>query len=236
MLEAALWGLVGGLALVLGALVTFVRRPGKRLVAYVMAFGAGVLISAVAFDLTAEAFDLGGGDAVAVGLAAGALVYAGLAKLVKPSGGGDEAAADALALGALLDGIPESAAIGLTLVGGGGVSAAFLIAVFISNVPESFSSTAEFERAGRSKLQTLGVWSVIALASALAAGLGYQFLGGGSEDIQAATKAFAGGAILTMLATDMIPGAYEDSGESLGTGLVTVIGFAVAAGLTAMEL
>ena len=79
MLEAAFWGLVGGLALVLGAVVTFVRRPGKRLVAYVMAFGAGVLISAVAFDLTAEAFDLGGGDAVAIGLAAGALVYAGLA-------------------------------------------------------------------------------------------------------------------------------------------------------------
>ena len=235
MLEAAFWGLVGGLALLIGAAITFVRAPGKRLVAYVMAFGAGVLISAVAYDLTAEAFDLGGGDAVAFGLAAGALVYAGLAKLVKPAGDGDESTADGLALGALLDGIPESAAIGLTLVGGGGVSAAFVTAVFISNLPESFSATSEFERAGRSKLWTLGVWGAIALASALAAGLGYQFLGGGSEDVQAATKAFAGGAILTMLATEMIPQAFEDSGESLGTGLVTVLGFAVAAGLSAIE-
>ena len=117
-----------------------------------MAFGAGVLISAVAFDLTAEAFDLGGGDAVAIGLAAGALVYAGLSRMLKPPGGGTEGAGRALALGALLDGIPESAAIGLTLVGGGGVSVAFMVAVFISNVPESFSSTAEFERAGRSRL------------------------------------------------------------------------------------
>jgi len=234
-LEAAFWGLVGGLALVLGALITFVRRPGKRLVAFVMAFGAGVLISAVAYDLTAEAFDLGGEDAVGVGLAAGALVYAGLSYLVDKQGGSsDEGTADSLALGALLDGIPESAAIGLTLVAGGSVSAAFVIAVFLSNLPESFSATSEFERAGRSRGRIIVIWSVIALASALAAGLGYELLGGASENVQAATKAFAGGAILTMLATEMIPVAFEDSDRSLATGLITVLGFALAAGLTAL--
>ena len=112
-----MWGFVGGLALVIGALIAFALRPSKHAVAYVMAFGAGVLISAVAYDLTADAFELGGGDAVAIGLAAGALVYAGLSLLTRPRGGGDrtEAGARALALGALLDGIPESAAIGLTL-------------------------------------------------------------------------------------------------------------------------
>jgi ZIP family zinc transporter len=234
-LEAAFWGLIGGLALVLGALVTFVRRPGTRFVAYVMAFGAGVLISAVAYDLTAEAFELGGEDAVAIGLAVGALVYAGLSRLLNRHATGPEGQGRALALGALLDGIPESMAIGLTLVGGGGVSAAFVAAVFISNIPESFSSTTEFERAGRSRLQVVVIWTAIALASAVAAGIGYEFLGGGSADLQAGTKAFAGGAILTMLATEMVPTAYEDSGKSIAIGLVTVLGFALAAGLTALD-
>jgi ZIP family zinc transporter len=236
-LEAAMWGFVGGLALVIGALIAFALRPSKRAVAYVMAFGAGVLISAVAYDLTADAFELGGGDAVAIGLAAGALVYAGLSMLTRPRGGsGDrtEAGARALALGALLDGIPESAAIGLTLVEGGAVSGAFLAAVFISNLPEGISSSQKFEAAGRRTAPILLIWLAIAVASALAAGLGYEFLGGGSEDLQAATKAFAGGAILTMLATEMIPDAFEESGKSLAVGLVTVLGFALAAFLTAL--
>jgi ZIP family zinc transporter len=235
-LEAALWGLVGGLALVVGALITFVRKPGKRLVAYVMAFGAGILFSAVAYDLTAEAFELGGGDATAIGLAAGALVYAGLSMLIKPGGDADpESAADGLALGALLDGIPESAAIGLTLTGGGHVGGAFVAAVFLSNLPESFSGTSKFEDAHRSRGWIVGVWVAIALASAVAAAIGFEILGGGSEELQAGTKAFAGGAILTMLATEMIPDAYEDSRGSLTIGLVTVLGFALAAGLTAIE-
>jgi zinc transporter, ZIP family len=235
-LEAAMWGFVGGLALVIGALIAFALRPSKHAVAYVMAFGAGVLISAVAYDLTADAFELGGCDAVAIGLAAGALVYAGLSLLTRPRGGGDrtEAGARALALGALLDGIPESAAIGLTLVEGGEVSGAFLAAVFISNLPEGISSSQKFEVAGRRTAPILLIWLGIAAASALAAGLGYELLGGGSEDLQAATKAFAGGAILTMLATEMMPDAFEESGKSLLVGLITVLGFALAAGLTAI--
>jgi ZIP family zinc transporter len=201
-----------------------------------MAFGAGVLFSAVAYDLTAEAFELGGGDAVAIGLAAGALLYAGLSVLIKSDrSGGDrsEGAGEGLALGALLDGIPESAAIGLTLTSGG-VSGAFVAAVFLSNLPESFSATSEFERGGRSKRWILAVWGAIALVSAISAAAGYEVLGGGSEDLQAGTKAFAGGAILTMLATEMIPKAYEDGKRSLTIGLVTVLGFALAAGLTAI--
>ncbi len=152
-----------------------------------MAFGAGVLISAVAYDLTAEAFDLGGEDAVAFGLAAGALVYAGLSHRLTAGGNRAESGGRALALGALLDGIPESAAIGLTLSGGGAVSGAFVAAVFISNLPEGISSSQKLREAGGPVRRILWMWIAIAIASALAAGLGYQFLGGGSEDLQAAT-------------------------------------------------
>jgi ZIP family zinc transporter len=234
-LEAAFWGLVGGLALLLGAGIEFGARPGRRLVAYDMAFGSGVLISAVAYDLTAEAFDLGGGEAVGIGLAAGAIVYAGLSALIDRRGGDEEAMVGrGLALGALLDGVPESAAIGLTLTGGGAVSAAFVTAVFVSNLPEAISASSELERAGTGRRRVLAIWTAIALVSALAAALGYEWLGGGSEEVQAATKSFAGGAILAMLATEMMPEAFEESGKSVTVGLATVLGFALAAFLTAI--
>ena len=229
MLEAALWGLVGGLALVLGALLALI--PGRpipdRAVGFVMAFGAGVLISAVAFDLTEEAISIGGGVAAALGLGAGALVYYGGDRLIDRGGSGDsDDDPRGIVLGALLDGIPESAAIGLTLLSGGGVSVSFIVAVFISNLPESISASAELEPK-HPRRWILGLWVAIALASAVAAALGYELLGGASDDVVAFVKAFAGGAILCMLADTMVPQALKKAGTSVG--LVTVLGFALAA-------
>jgi zinc transporter, ZIP family len=227
--EAAFWGLIGGLALVLGSLIALVpshRLPG-RAVGYVMAFGAGVLISAVSFDLTEEAIDLGGGLAAALGLGAGAATYFAGDRLIDRGGSGDgEDDPQGIVLGALLDGVPESAAIGLTLLSGGGVSVSFIAAVFISNLPESIAASAELEEA-HSRRWILGLWLGIALASALAAGLGYQLLGDAPDDVIAFVKAFAGGAILCMLADTMVPDALRKAGASVG--LVTVLGFALAA-------
>ena len=229
MLEAALWGLVGGLALVLGALLALIpgRSIPERAVGFVMAFGAGVLISAVAFDLTEEAISIGGGVAAALGLGAGALVYYGGDRLIDRGGSGDsDDDPRGIVLGALLDGIPESAAIGLTLLSGGGVSVSFIVAVFISNMPESIAASAELEPK-HPRRGILGLWVAIALASAVAAALGYELLGGASDDVVAFVKAFAGGAILCMLADTMVPQALNKAGTSVG--LVTVLGFALAA-------
>ena len=212
MLEAALWGLVGGLALVLGALFALIpgRSIPERAVGFVMAFGAGVLISAVAFDLTEEAITIGGGVAAALGLGAGALVYFGGDRLIDRGGSGDsDDDPRGIVLGALLDGIPESAAIGLTLLSGGGVSVSFIVAVFISNLPESISASAELEPK-HPRRWILGLWLAIALASAVAAALGYELLGGASDDVVAFVKAFAGGAILCMLADTMVPEALNE--------------------------
>ncbi len=229
MLEAALWGLFGGMALVLGALIALVPRRSlpDRAVGFVMAFGAGVLISAVAFDLTEEAITIGGGLAAALGLGAGALTYYGGDKLIdrgRSDEGGDDP--QGIVLGALLDGIPESAAIGLTLLSGGGVSVSFIAAVFISNLPESIAASAEL-KPKHSRRWILRLWLAIALASAVAAGLGYELLGGAPDDDVAFVKAFAGGAILCMLADTMVPDALRKAGTSVG--LVTVLGFALAA-------
>jgi ZIP family zinc transporter len=232
-LEAAFWGLVGGLALVLGALIALIpKRPiPDRAIAFVMAFGAGVLISAVSFDLTEEALGLGGGDATALGLAAGALVYFGGDRLLNRGGGSDEDDPQGIVLGALLDGIPESAAIGLTLVTGGSVSTSFVVAVFISNLPESISASSGLEKNGQSKPRIYGLWLLIAAASAVAAGVGYQVLGDATGDTLAFVNAFAAGAILCMLADTMMPKAFVEGGDKVG--LVTVLGFALAALLAA---
>jgi ZIP family zinc transporter len=242
MLEAAFWGAVGGASLVIGAVAGLVASPSQRLIGLVMAFGSGVLISALAFELTEEAFSRGGADAVALGLAAGALAFFVADGVVdrrggdnrKRSGGEQQGgSAAAIVVGALLDGIPESVAIGVSLLGGGDVGVAVVAAVFLSNVPESLSAATGLRRAGHSAAWIMSLWIAVMAVSALAAALGYGLLGGASEDVIAVIQAFAAGAILTMLADTMMPEAFEHGGSVVG--LVTVVGFAAAFLLSTLE-
>ena len=150
-----------------------------------------------------------------------------------PTGGPQQGAgAMALVLGALLDGIPESAAIGVSVLGGGEVGIAMVAAVFLSNVPESMSASAGLKRAGRSARQILLLWLVVMLVSGLAAGLGYVLLEGASPAVVAGIQTFAAGAIITMLADTMMPEATEHAGRLVG--LVTMLGFALAFLLSAL--
>jgi ZIP family zinc transporter len=235
MLEATFWGFVGGLALVIGAALGLARRTSSRVTGLVMAFGSGVLISAVAFELAAEAFETSGGPAVVLGLAAGALTFFGGDWIIDRRGGehrkrsgGQQAggAAAAIVLGALLDGIPESVAIGVSSIGGGGVGVAMVAAVFLSNVPESLSAATGLRKAGHSPRWIMGLWLGVALLSAVAAAVGYGLLGGASPTVVAVVQAFAGGAILTMLADTMMPEGFEHAGNTVG--LMTSAGFVVA--------
>lgn len=235
MLTAALWGFVGAGALVVGAAAGLWLRPSQRTIGLVMAFGAGVLISALAFELTAEAFAAGGADAVALGLGAGALAFFAGDWVVDARGGehrkrssGRQAAgaAPAIVLGALMDGIPESAAIGLTLLGGEGVSVAVVAAVFLSNVPESLSAATGLRAAGHSRRWILGLWGAVALVSAIAAAAGYGLMDSAPADAVGFIQAFAAGAVLTMLADTMMPEAFEHGGRV--AGLLTALGFALA--------
>lgn len=245
-LQAAFWGLVGGSALVIGAVIAYAISLPQRLVAAVMAIGSGVLISAVAFDLMDEAYTRGGFDSTALGFLGGAVAYTAAnvwvsrlgAKHRKRSGSNparsQASASDnsglAIAVGALLDGIPESVVIGASLLHGGGVSTVTVVAVFLSNVPEGLSSAAGMKKAGRSPAYIFGVWGGIALASGLAAMLGYVALEGAAPDIIAGTTAVAAGAILAMLVDTMIPEATEENHEF--SGLIAVAGFLLAFVLT----
>jgi ZIP family zinc transporter len=234
MLVAGLWGLGAASALVIGALIGLSAKVPRRLVALAMAFGTGALISALAFDLTEDAFAHGGTLPVAGGLAAGALVFFAGDQVIHRRGGGRrgkrvvKAAANgpAIVLGALLDGIPESVVLGTTLLGGGGVGVPFLVAVFMSNVPEALSAAADLRREGHTPAWIIGLWVGVALVSGLAAALGYWLLGDLGASAVPLIQAFAAGAILTMLADTMIPEAFADGGDL--TGLATVFGFATA--------
>jgi zinc transporter, ZIP family len=243
-LQAGLWGLLGGGALVLGALVAWFVRVPQVVIASVMAFGSGVLISAVAFDLMTEAADTGGLVPTAVGFVGGALAYLGAnvllarrgAKHRKRSGSNPEenqpseeesqGSGTAIAIGALLDGIPESVVLGIGLLSGGTVSASVLAAVFISNVPEGLSSAAGMKRSGRSAWYVFGVWIGIAVLSGLSALIGYAALGSAPPELVAVITAVAAGAILTMVADTMIPEAFQKT--ILWTGVITTLGFLVA--------
>ena len=234
-LTAGGWGLVAGAALLLGAAAGYFAPFPKRLIAAFMAFGSGALISAVSFELMAEAYRRGSFVAVSTGflLGAGAFTLANLA--INARGGlhrkrsqGQQAEGNAKAIfvGALLDGVPESAAIGISLFEGGAVSLVTVAAVFLSNLPEGLSAAAGMKKAGHGPGYVFGLWGSAALVMGIAAALGFALLGGGSPELIAAALAVAAGAILAMLADTMMPEAFEEAGNFVG--IVTVLGFLAA--------
>jgi zinc transporter, ZIP family len=230
------WGLLAAASLVIGAVVALRFRISPRAIGLVMGFGAGVLISAVAFDLVEEAVNTETRHwAVLTGIFAGCGVFFGGDWLIDRFGGADRKDVDgaqesgsplAIVLGTVLDGIPESMVIGLTIFEGGAVGAAYLVAVFISNLPESVASTAGLVTSGWKRERILGMWIGITIVSGLASVAGYGLFQDASPDIVAFVLAFAAGAILTMLADTMMPEAFQHGGTLVG--VVTTLGFATA--------
>ncbi|HUC90123.1 MAG TPA: ZIP family zinc transporter [Patescibacteria group bacterium] len=239
MIIAFLWGLLAASSLLLGDIsATYLKIP-KRVLGLIIAFGVGVLISAVSFELVENAFlSTNRGWSVAGGLLAGALVFFVGDVVIERMGGrhhrkGKQGPGLAILLGTILDGIPESIVLGLTLVRGGSISIAMLVAVFLSNLPEAIGATAGLRSIGWRRNRTLGLWLIVTVISGLAALAGYAFFDTASPDVLAFTMAFAAGALLTMLADSMMPEAYRDSGR-LG-GLITTLGFGLAYFITALK-
>ena len=219
------WGALAASSLVIGALIGLARPWPKKVVGLVLGFGAGALISAVSFELAEDGVRIAGGLPVAVGLATGALTYYFAAGRVAAMGGGP-----ALALGAFLDGIPEQLVLGIGLAGGDTVSIGLLAAIFVSNLPEGIGGATELEASGHERRKVLRLWVAVAVACALATPAGYALMDVASDKLQGGINGFAAGALIVMLVDSMIPDATRQAGRT--TGLVTTLGFALAAGLS----
>ena len=245
MLAAAFWALIGSGALIVGAALGFWLDVSRKTLGLIMGFGAGTLLSAISFDLVLEAFQESPGLPVVVGLLAGAMAFWVGDLLIErmqdkkaANGGEDDAGADdeegsglQLALGATLDGVPESVAIGLTLLGGNPVSAAIVLAVFLSNGPEGRAASVELARTGYSRAKIMGIWIGVVALCVVAAALGFVLLGDAHPQTVAVINSFAAGSILAMLSITMMPQAFAKGGRAVG--LATVLGFILAAGLSA---
>lgn len=231
MIDSLGWGALAASSLVVGAVLGLVRSWSDTLVGLVLGFGAGALIASVSFELAEEGLRIGGAWPVAVGLALGGATFYLADRWVESRSSGRGGAAGAtLALGAFLDGIPEQAVLGIGLAQGQGVSMALLVAIFASNLPEAIGSASDMRASGRSSRQVLGLWAVVAAACALATTGGFLAADAVSSRTSALVDGFAAGALLTMLIDSMIPEA-KDKAKDLA-GLATVVGFALAAGLS----
>ena len=237
------WGALAASSLMLGALLGVARFWPGRPVGLVLAFGAGALIAAVSFGLAEEGARLGGTASMAAGLGVGAVAYYVLdyaidrrgPRSVAPAGGpvAGTGLGSALALGAVLDGVPEQLVLGLGLVSGAGVDAALLLAIFVSNLPEAIGSAADLRSAGHSTSVVWLLWVSVAAACTTATVVGYAVADVTTGGWAGAVNGFAAGALLVMLIDSMIPAAAGKAGRT--AGLASVLGFSIATALSVMS-
>jgi zinc transporter, ZIP family len=236
MVNAFLWGFLATISLTLGGLIGVLFKIGRRPLGLIMAFGAGVLLSAVSYELIFEAIKRSYmSGATMFGYLTGALVFfladlligragargrKGITETLKPN------FAMPIVLATILDGIPEASVIGMGLLGGGTVSLSLLVAVFISNLPEAIAGTSGMVSGGWGKKKILLLWLIISIVCAFASLAGYGLLINAGHFTISFIQAFAAGAILMMLSNTMIPEAYEHGGKL--AGVFTVLGFAAA--------
>jgi len=245
MIAAIFWSALATGTLLIGMALAYRNLIGLRWTGLIMAFGAGAIISAVTYQLIlgAVAEEQGNYIVVGLGIAAGALTFYFADRWVDHLGGADRMNFDGgqsgggglgILLGSLLDGVPESLVLGLSLVHSPQVSLAFIFAVAISNIPQGLGGTAGMLSTGWAKRKITGLWLAVCGLSILAAALGYGLAKLFPGANGAVIDAFAAGSLLVMLTDSMLPESFEHGGKE--TGLFLVIGFSLAVAMVLAQL
>lgn len=224
LIQAALWGAFAGSSILIGALLGLYTTLPKKVTGLIMSFGTGVLLGAASFELLTEAVDQGGLIATSIGFLTGALIFTISELFISNRGGKDRKRSKksesssglSIFIGTIIDAIPESIIIGVSLLNKGSVSYLMVIAVFISNFPEGLSSTVGLKKDGYSKRTILIMWLIVVLLASVSSLLGFTFLQNTSVAIISFISAFAAGGIISMVASTMMPEAFEEGGAIVG--------------------
>ncbi|PLT27982.1 ZIP family metal transporter [Peribacillus deserti] len=225
MLNAALWGGFASLSLFFGSLIAIYFNLPKKIIGFIMAFGTGILIGTSCFDLLMEGVEHSGIKATSLIFMAGSVVFIAAELLIVRKGGRQRKRSSkktenhsglAIFLGTLMDAIPESIVIGISTIASGSVNLVFIAAIFISNFPESLSSSAGLRADGYSKGKVLSLWGSVVIVSAVSSVLGYVFLKNSSESVIASIGAFGAGGLVAMVCSTMLPEAFEEGGPLVG--------------------
>lgn len=246
-IESLIWGFIATSPLLIGCVIAIYANLSQKVVTTIMAFGSGVLIATLTFSILVEAISVTHTvPAALTGLILGGISFSiadyilkrkssskspvakqGNASDHKEKSSGKSDSGQSLFVGALMDCIPENAALGITLAMGGALNIAFLAAIFISNLPEGLASTRDLKSSGLSTKRIYGLWCIALVIGTVSTIIGYTVLSYASPPIISISIAFAAGAILVMLANSMIPEAFKEGGILKGIAILT--GFTVAA-------
>ena len=233
MTNVIFYGFLSILPLIVGALLGYKFHIKEKIIGGIASFGAGAMIAALTFGLMEESFKLGGFDNSIIGFVIGGVLFViGDLAIIKIGGRGHKKYYDVesstgwgIVLGAALDGIPESIALGLGLLLNRNLGLLVLVGIFLSNFPEAISSAYDLKSIKKSFKEVMFTWIIVALASLIFVILGYTLFANFSPSVVATFESFAAGAILAMLASTMMPEAYKESGTSVS--ILTVLGFMV---------
>jgi zinc transporter, ZIP family len=218
--QAILFGVLSSSALVIGGVIGAYWRAPERVTGVLLAFASGLMISALAFDLFQEAYELGGSARAGIGLIVGAGTFVVVNSLLdhyvadasaeqreKVEEGASSGVGFALLAAVVLDGAPENLALGVSLIEEASVT--LLVAIFAANIPEALVGAGAMRDAGRSRRYVISLWCLTALVLAPAVVIGRVALGGVADETLAFVLAFAGGAVLAALADTLMPEAFE---------------------------
>jgi ZIP family zinc transporter len=229
-------------SLLVGALVAARITLPERMTAAITAFGGGVLLAAVAFELVPEASELAGLWVTAIGMLTGTVVFVGAdawlsreestktmrrsrhaaaaGRPMMPLDRAEAARGESIAAGIFVDGVPESIAVGLTLADGN-LGVALLVGVLVGNLVEAYGAVRPIIASGYSKRFAVGLIAAIALALA-GATVGGTLLADASPTLVGGAQAVAAGAVLAVLSISIIPYAFAEVSR--------LVAFAVATG------